>query len=143
MNKYVLIIDLEATTEHEPPPGYRFKIIEIGACWVSPSGEVLDTFETLVRADQSLGEFCTDLTTITQDQSDSGLSYADASAALAEFANRYLGETWASWGKGDLTMIERDSAYHSVENPLEGWTHRNLKLEYHNSKLKIRKNSRT
>ena len=82
MNDNLLIIDFEATCEDPPPEGYHFQIIEIGAAWVSPSGEVLDTFETLLRADQALSAFCTELTTITQAQSDSGLSFPEASIAL-------------------------------------------------------------
>ena len=135
----ILVIDLEATCEAEQPADYHNQIIEIGAVWLSPSGEVLDTFETLVRADQPISEFCTGITTITQDLSDTGLSFPEASAALAEFASRYPGKTWASWGAGDLRMIERDSAYHGVANPLEGWAHHNLKLDYHVAKPKVKK----
>lgn len=132
----LLVIDLEATCEKPTPEGYHFQIIEIGAVWLSSSGEVLDTFETLVRADQPISEFCTGITTITQDLSDTGVSFPEASEALAEFASRYPGKTWASWGFGDLKMIERDCAYHGVENPLEGWAHRNLKIEFFNAKPK-------
>ncbi|MEA1605598.1 3'-5' exonuclease [Pseudomonas spirodelae] len=135
----LLIIDLEATCEKEPQPSYRYEIIEIGACWVSPSCEVLDTFKTLVRADQKLSEFCVEFLDITQAEVDGGVSFPDAAAALAEFANRYPGKTWASWGFGDLKIIERDCAYHGVENPLEDWAHRNLKLEYHDAKPKPKK----
>lgn len=135
----LLVIDLEATCENPTPEGYHFQIIEIGAVWLSPTGEVLDTFETLVRPDQPISEFCTGITTITQDLSDTGASFPEASAALAEFASRYPGKTWASWGAGDLKMIERDSAYHCVANPLEGWAHRNLKVEYHTAKPKVKK----
>lgn len=138
-SKNLLVIDLESTCEDSPPEGYHYQIIEIGAVWLSPCGQVLDTFETLVRADQPISEFCSSITTITQAQSDSGVSFAEASAALAEFASRYPGKTWASWGAGDLKMIERDSAYHGVGNPLDGWTHRNLKVEYHNAKPKKKK----
>ncbi|MDA7087670.1 exonuclease domain-containing protein [Pseudomonas sp. SA3-5] len=135
----LLIIDFEATCEDPTPEGYHFQIIEIGAVWASHNGEILDTFETLVRADQPISEFCTAITTITQVQSDSGLSFPEASAALAEFASRYPSKTWASWGAGDLKMIERDSAYHGVKNPLDDWAHRNLKLEYHDAKPKMKK----
>ena len=135
----LLVIDLEATCESPTPEGYHNQTIEIGAVWVTARGEVLDTFETLVRADQPISEFCTSITTITQAQSDSGLSFPEAAAALAEFANLHPGKTWASWGGGDLKMIERDCAYHGVENPLAGWAHRNLKVEYHKAKPKIKK----
>lgn len=135
----LLVIDLEATCESPTPEGYHNQTIEIGAVWVTARGEVLDTFETLVRADQPISEFCTSITTITQDESDSGLSFPEAAAALAEFANRYPGKTWASWGASDLKMFVRDCAYHCVENPLAGWAHRNLKVEYHKAKPKIKK----
>lgn len=138
MNFQLLVIDFEATCEKEPPVGYHNQTIEIGAVWISAYGEVLDTFETLVSADQPISEFCTSITTITQDQSDSGLSFPEAAAALAEFASLYQGKTWASWGASDLKMLERDCAYHVVKNPLDGWAHRNLKIEYHNAKPKLK-----
>jgi inhibitor of KinA sporulation pathway (predicted exonuclease) len=135
----ILVIDLEATCEAVQPADHHNQIIEIGAVWLSPSGEVLDKFETLVRVDQPISEFCTGITTITQELSDTGMSFPEASAALAEFASRYPGKTWASWGFRDKEMIERDSAYHRLANPLEGWAHRNLKVEYHAAKPKVKK----
>lgn len=135
----LLIIDFEATCEKESQPGYRHEIIEIGAVWVSASGKVLDKFETLVSADQKLSEFCIEYLGITQAEVDGGANFPEAAAALAEFANRYPGETWGSWGDGDLKMLVRDSAHHGVKNPLDGWAHRNLKIEYHIAKPKQKK----
>ena len=128
----ILIIDLEHTCmpEAEQPEDYHGQIIEIGAAWVTPAGAVADTFEIFVQAENPVTAFCTELTGITQENVDSGLPYPAAMQALADFAALNPGETWASWGAGDLKCHVRDCAHHSVENPLENWTHRNLKKEW-------------
>ncbi len=129
----ILTIDIEHTCmpEAEQPQDYHGQIIEIGAAWVTLEGEVTDTFEVFVQAENPVTEFCTELTGITQENVDTGLPYPAAMQALAEFASKHPGETtWASWGAGDLKCLVRDCAHHGVENPLEGWTHRNLKKEW-------------
>lgn len=128
----ILIIDLEHTCmpEADQPEDYHGQIIEIGAAWVTPAGGVADTFEIFVQAENPVTAFCTELTGITQENVDTGLPYPAAMQALADFAALNSGEAWASWGAGDLKCLVRDCAHHSVENPLEGWTHRNLKKEW-------------
>ena len=131
-NRAILIIDLENTCmpESERPADYHGQIIEIGAAWVTPAGEVLDTFETLVQAENPVTEFCVELLGITQADVDGGLTFPEAMKALAEFAARHPGQKWASWGAADLNSINRDCVHHMLESPLQGWEHRNLKKEW-------------
>lgn len=128
----ILIIDLENTClrEDERPAGYHGQIIEIGAAWVTPDGVVEETFEVFVQAQNSVTDFCTELTGITQKDVDTGLPFAEAMKALAEFASKHPGETWGSWGNADINSLNFDCAHHGVESPLKGWTHRNLKKEW-------------
>lgn len=128
----ILIIDLENTcmAENERPADYHGQIIEIGAAWVMPTGEVLDTFETLVQAENPVTVFCTELLGITQADVDSGLTFPAAMQALAEFAAKHPDKTWASWGAADLNSLNHDCEHHGLESPLQGWEHRNLKKEW-------------
>jgi inhibitor of KinA sporulation pathway (predicted exonuclease) len=129
----ILIIDLENTClpEHERPANYHGQIIEIGAAWVTLDGEVTDTFEIFVQAQNPVTAFCTELTGITQQDVDTGLPLPAAMQALADFAQKHPGEkVWGSWGNADINSLNRDCAHHGVESPLKGWTHRNLKKEW-------------
>ncbi len=128
----LLIIDLEHTCmpEAEQPEDYHGQIIEIGAAWVTADGEVAETFEIFVQAENPVTVFCAELTGITQENVNSGLPYPEAMQALSVFAAKYPGQTWASWGAGDLKCLVRDCAHHGVDNPLQDWTHRNLKKEW-------------
>lgn len=69
----ILVIDLEATCSNDGSiSGSNMEIIEIGACWVNPQGKIIDTFQSFVRpvVNIILTPFCTQLTTIKQDQVD-------------------------------------------------------------------------
>ena len=110
----VLVIDLEATCSNdESIKGSNMEIIEIGACWVNPGGEILDTFQTFVRpvVNRILTPFCTDLTTITQDQVDGAPTFDQIAPLLQEFALKQLEENsiWASWGAYDRNQFEHDA----------------------------------
>lgn len=128
----ILIIDLENTCMHdqERPAGYHHQIIEIGAAWVTETGEVLEKFSTLVQAENPVTEFCTELLGITQADVDRGLPFCEAMQALAGFAALYPSTTWASWGAADLNSLNCDCTHHGLESPLQGWVHRNLKKEW-------------
>ncbi len=128
----ILIIDLENTCmpDAERPANYHHQIIEIGAAWVSPDAEVIDTFDIFVKAENPVTAFCAELTGITQHNVDAGLAYPEAMQALAGFAAKHPGRIWGSWGAADLNSLNRDCAHHGVESPLQGWCHRNLKKEW-------------
>lgn len=128
----ILIIDLENTCMHEQerPADYHHQIIEIGAAWVTETGEVLAKFSTLVQAENPVTEFCTELLGITQADVDRGLPFCEAMQALAGFAALYPSTTWASWGAADLNSLNCDCTHHGLESPLQGWVHRNLKKEW-------------
>ncbi len=136
----ILIIDLENTClpEATRPANYHGQIIEIGAAWVTLDGEVTDTFEIFVQAENPITDFCTELTGITQQDVSSGLPYPEAMQALAEFSSKHPGETtWGSWGNADINSLNFDCAHHGVESPLKGWTHRNLKKEWSTPRREI------
>jgi inhibitor of KinA sporulation pathway (predicted exonuclease) len=131
----ILVIDLEATCEEGPHfSTEQMEIIEIGAVWANFDGTVIDSFQTFVRPvhGPELSTFCRTLTGIQQRDVDPAPGFAEAAQRLAAFAERYRSNSpvWGSWGKYDLNQITRDCLRHEVDNPLAGFSHRNLKREF-------------
>ena len=124
----VVTIDVEATCwQGEPPPGQQSEIIEIGLCTLEvASGRRLARESILVRPQRStVSAFCTDLTTLTQEQVDGGISFAEACARLSrEFATRE--RVWASYGDYDRRQFERQCQAESIPYPF-GPGHLNVK----------------
>lgn len=128
----VLVIDLEATCSNDKSiTGSGMEIIEIGAVWVTPRGEVLDTFQRFVCPvlNKTLTPFCTQLTTITQDQVDGAPTFDQIAPLLQAFALKHAEpqSIWASWGNYDRVQFGHDSQRHGVENPVAHLPHANLK----------------
>lgn len=131
----ILVIDLEATCADDGSISpEQMEIIEVGACWATPDGEVLDRFQRFVRPlyRPRLTPFCMELTGIFQEQVDAAGYFPEVAAALAKFARQYrkAESFWGSWGDYDRRQIERDCARHGVANPLEGMPHQNLKRQF-------------
>lgn len=124
----LIVVDLEATCwEHEPPPGEESEIIEIGLCLLDiHSGNLELKRSILIRPERSrLSAFCSELTTLTQEEVDHGISFAEACALLRhEFNSRH--RVWASYGDYDRRQLEEQCAERSVPYPF-GLTHLNVK----------------
>jgi inhibitor of KinA sporulation pathway (predicted exonuclease) len=124
----ILVIDLEATCwEGEPPPGQKSEIIEIGLCVLDvTSGEREDNPSILVRPTSSaVSDYCTRLTTLTQEEVEGGISLAEACQTLRD---EYQSDKrlWASFGDYDRKQFMRDCRAHGVEYPF-GAGHLNVK----------------
>jgi inhibitor of KinA sporulation pathway (predicted exonuclease) len=124
----IIIVDIESTCwEERPPAGQQSEIIEIGACLLD-----LTTLQRsaktsiLVRPTRStVSEFCTRLTTLTQSQVDTGISFAEACARLQrEYGARE--RTWASFGDYDRVTIQRQCDGLGIAYPFNR-THLNIK----------------
>lgn len=129
----VLVIDLEATcVEDGTISPDAMEIIELGAVWATPQGEVIDTLQRFVRPIErpTLTPFCMSLTHIQQAQIDAAPSWPTVAAELAEFARLHAGQCWGSWGAYDRRQIERESARHGLADPLAGLPHQNLKAAF-------------
>jgi len=126
LNK-VLVIDLEATCwDSDPPPGQKNEIIEIGLCVLDLKTGEREKHGRLVKPVESrVSEFCTSLTTITQEMVDSeGISLQDALHWLNEFKPRK--RAWASWGDYDRVQFDRECQRKALTVPF-GRTHLNIK----------------
>lgn len=124
----IIVIDVESTCwDGGPPPGQENEIIEIGVCSVDvATGERLARHDILFRPETSrVSAFCTQLTTLTQQQADSGVTFEEACTTLK---SRYLTKErlWASYGDYDRRQFERQCLARDVSYPF-GPSHLNVK----------------
>ena len=125
-----LVIDLEATCcDLKTIPRHEMEIIEIGAVMVD--GETLsaiDEFQIFIKPVRHpvLTPFCTQLTTITQNQVDQGVSYPEAIAKMQDWLSPYENYIFGSWGEYDRKQFQQDSKFHHIPFPFN-CPHRNLK----------------
>ena len=123
MEKRVLVVDLEATCSDDGSiTPEEMEIIEIGACWATERGVVLERFQHLVRPlmRPMLTPFCEQLIGITQDEIDQAPLFPVAARALHEFVNNVTSTdtVWMSWGNYDCKQLIRDSQRHGIDMPL-------------------------
>ncbi len=124
----ILVIDVEATCWDGPvPEGQKNEIIEVGICRLEvASGLRLEKRSLLVRPVRSqVSPFCTQLTTLTQEQVAQGISFAEACALLQ---TDYLAKerVWASYGDYDRQIFERQCQAQQIVYPFSS-RHLNVK----------------
>jgi inhibitor of KinA sporulation pathway (predicted exonuclease) len=126
----IVVVDLEATCwRGYPPKGQTNQIIEIGVCLLDiKTHEITDSLGILVKPTRSkVSEFCTELTTITQEMLDEeGIPLKDACDLLFNEYNSKK-RVWASFGDYDRRMLETDCKAHSIKYPF-GKKHINVKI---------------
>jgi len=124
----ILVIDIESTCWKEPQIEYISEIIEIGISSIdTKSGNVLESRSIIVKPEKStISKFCTELTTLTQKDVDSGISFKDACEILV---NEYNSKNyvWASYGFYDRNQFAIQCKRDNVEYPLSN-AHINVKL---------------
>jgi len=130
----ILIVDVEATCwepKESKPADQESEITEIGLTVVNAQTlKIGPSVSMFIKPDYSeVSEFCTKLTTITQEMLDKdGISFAEACYRLREqFYSR--SHPWASWGDYDREMFFKDSSRKGVEYPF-GKSHLNLKTMF-------------
>ncbi|GCE11565.1 3'-5' exonuclease [Tengunoibacter tsumagoiensis] len=127
----VLVIDIEATCwDGAVPEGQENEIIEIGICPFEVSTHTRgEKRSLLIRPERSVvSPFCTKLTTLTQEQVDGGISFAEACNILrTEYASKE--RVWASWGDYDRIIIEQQCLARKIEYPFNS-RHLNLKTVF-------------
>lgn len=124
----IIVVDIEATCwEGKLPAGEENEIIEIGICTLDiASGKRLEKESILVKPERSrVSPFCTQLTTLTQEQVDQGISFVEACAILKE---KYLSKerVWASYGDYDRNQFEKQCQARFIDYPF-GSRHINVK----------------
>jgi inhibitor of KinA sporulation pathway (predicted exonuclease) len=122
------VIDIEATCwEGAPPVGQENEIIEIGLCVLDVAmAQRLEKRSILVRPEHSrVSDFCTKLTTLTQAQVDSGVSFKEACAILKK-EYEAKDRIWASFGDYDRRQFEKQCQAYKIGYPF-GPRHLNVK----------------
>ena len=76
-----------------------------------------------------LTEFCTDLTTITQQDVDTAPTFAEVIPQFKQWIDSYPKNIFCSWGNYDKTQFIQDCKFHNIDYPF-GTEHRNIKKEF-------------
>lgn len=125
------VVDVEATCwEGPPPPGQLNEIIEIGLTVLDIGrGQRLSKNRVLVRPEQStVSPFCTQLTGLTQEQVEHGVTFAEACRTLtAHWGTDVV--PWASWGDYDRKQFTRQCERAEVVYPFTA-DHTNAKARF-------------
>ena len=117
---FYLIVDTEATCDQSDFPRAERETIELGAVLVDGSTlTVTGEFQSFVRPSRHpiLSQYCTNLTTISQESVDAAPSFSDV---MVRFRNDFLpkGEVlFCAWGPYDRRQLKRDCQYHSIAYP--------------------------
>jgi len=123
----IVVIDVETTCWEKRQKDQLMEVIEIGICLLDiGSGEISDRQSILVRPVYSeVSEFCTKLTTLTQEVVETGIEFRQACMKLEdEYQTRK--RVWASYGDFDRRQFERECRFKSVPYPF-GSRHINIK----------------
>jgi 3'-5' exoribonuclease 1 len=133
MNNYFLIIDLEATCCHQKSiPRHIMEIIEIGAVMLNrQTWEIDDEFQQFIKPvrNPQLTAFCTELTSISQQQVDAAPNFPEAMSKLTDWMNLFPNNIFCSWGNYDKSQFIQDCKFHHIPYPF-GAEHRNIKTEF-------------
>lgn len=129
---HYIIYDLEATCWDGNPMNLEQETIEIGAILLNEWGEELGSYNRFVKPilHPYLSPFCTNLTSITQQNVNSAKTFPHVIEEFKDWAGIYEEEyLLCSWGNFDRIMFERDCALHQLD---EDWCeyHIDLKKQY-------------
>ena len=131
-NEDYLVVDLEATCDNGGlVPRREMEIIEIGAVLVDgKTMEATREFQTFVRPVRHprLTPFCTELTSITQDDVADAPGFVDAIAGLTDFIGSDA-PLFSSWGNYDDGQFKQDAQFHGAPLPFGG-RHFNIKAAF-------------
>ena len=96
MYQYLAILDFEATCEKDTTD---HEIIEFPTVIIDlKTNTIIDRFEQFVKPKERvlLSDFCKNLTSITQEQVDSGIPLSDALTRHASFMSKYPNNIFAT-----------------------------------------------
>lgn len=127
-----IVFDLEATCWQPNPDKNQMEIIEIGAVKVNEQGKIIDEFCEIIKPEihPQLSDFCTELTTITQDMVNMGISFPEAYDKF----RKWIGEDYylCSWGYYDKKQLTMDCTYHNL--PVD-WLEQHISVKHQYSTM--------
>ncbi len=114
----ILVIDIEATCwKGKIPEGQKNEIIEIGICLLDTVYYDRIASESLiVKPHSEISRFCTELTTLTQNDVEIGMTLKEACKILQTryFSKQHI---WASYGAYDRKQFDRECQNKGIEYP--------------------------
>lgn len=129
----LFVVDLEATCDDQGSiPRPECEIIEIGGVVVDTETlEPIDEFSSFVKPlrHPKLTKFCTELTSITQEDVENAPPFPVVIDRLGRFVANHRPFLFCSWGDYDKNQLGRDARHHRVTIPL-GDAHLNLKKKF-------------
>lgn len=132
MTMNYIVLDLEATCAEDK--SVEHEIIEIGAVKVNEQGEVVDEFSEFVKPVQNptLTDFCTQLTSITQEQVDDARLFPDVLASFQEWigTEEYV---LCSWGFYDKKQLIKDCERNNLATK---WLNRHISVKHQYAEMK-------
>lgn len=117
----IVVLDLEATCWEDNSGKYQ-EIIEIGICTLTNKGlQISDSSNIIVKPNNiDISKYCTDLTGITKEDVENGVSLEEALSYLKEeFRVNKL--PWATWGAWDRRQIEKECQDKDIKNPFTNY----------------------
>lgn len=132
--KYI-IVDLEATC-WEKSENRQNEIIEIGAVCIDEKKTVRGEFDIMVRpkVNPELSDFCTKLTTITQEMVNGAPEFPEALRIFKKWIRNFDEQyTLCSWGHYDRVQFKNDCVLHGLDTR---WTENHISLKHQYAKFK-------
>jgi len=128
---HYIILDLEATCWQDKSERRRSEIIEIGAVKINEHQELVDEFSAFVQPIEhpELSDFCTELTTITQQDVDGADTLDVVIKAFWNWIDLDTPYLLGSWGRYDRNQFQKDCELHNLP---QHWLkpHISLKHQY-------------
>lgn len=93
-----------------------FEIIQIGAVKLNESGEILDTFNCVIRpvVYKKLHSAVKEVVALSDQELKKGVSFSEAFVQLMRFCgNEYI---FCTWGSQDLWQLQQNMQYYKIEN---------------------------
>ena len=112
------VVDIEATCWSHPTPKFS-EIIEVGITTINMKENKLEDPSSIILKPElnSISRFCTELTSLTQedvDISSHDLKYVCQLLETGWKSKKYI---WASWGDYDRTQFKRECNFKNVAYP--------------------------
>jgi len=145
--RFLIGIDLECTCWPNEmvgaPERHEREVIEIGLAAIDmASMEIVGTHSVLIRPEKHpvLSEFCTSLTTITDQMLESSPFFAEGLGQAMQWLSQFSDDfAWCSWGMFDLHHLQQECQQKGVELELRSALHFNAKTIYSRSHPRLKR----
>jgi len=123
VKSHLIIVDLEATCWERSEKKYlQMETIEIGAVKIDLSElKIMDEYDAFVKPVRNpiLSDFCTELTSIRQENVDAADEFPDAFLKFLDWIGDRNKSTFGSWSKYDRWQFQQDCNFHKIEYPFD------------------------